>query len=73
VTMELQVSRAGKTVMSAPAHPVNITDVKDIARISYGAEIPLSSLTPGIYTLQATATDRTARKSVTQAFNFIVK
>lgn len=73
VTMELQVSRAGKIVMSAPAHAVNIADAKDTARISYGAEIPLASLAPGIYTLQATATDRTARKSVTQASDFIVR
>ncbi len=73
VTMELQVTRAGKSVLNAPAHPVTLTDAKDISRIPYGAEIPLASLAPGLYTLQATATDRTSRKSVTQSSDFVVK
>ena len=71
--MELQVSRAGKNVLGAPAHAVSTAGAKDMTRIPYGAEIPLSSLAPGVYTLQATATDRTARKSAAQTLDFIIK
>lgn len=73
LTMELQVSRAGKNVLGAPAHAVNITGVKDNTRIPYGAEIPLSSLAPGTYTLQATVTDRATRKSAAQTLDFTVE
>ena len=73
LTMELQVSRAGKKVLGAPSHGVNTAGAKDMTRISYGAEIPLSSLAPGTYTLQATVTDRATRKSTAQTLDFIVR
>ncbi len=73
VTMELQVKRGEQSVLDAPAHPVTISQTGDMARIPYTAAIPLRSLTPGLYTLQATAIDRRTRASARQQITFTVE
>jgi len=73
VTMELQVKRGDQVIINAPTHAVSLTGVTDMTRIPYAAAIPLRSLAPGIYTLQATATDRATHKSIVQKIDFTVQ
>ncbi len=73
VTMELQVKRGDQVIINAPTHAVSLTGITDMTRIPYAAAIPLRSLAPGIYTLQATATDRTTHKSIMQKIDFTVQ
>lgn len=73
VMMELQVKGGDKVVLSAPSHAVALSGVADMMRIPYAAAIPLRSLTPGVYALQLTVTDRIAHRSATRKIDFTVQ
>jgi len=61
VELEIKILRDNKVVTNAPPHKVSVAPGSDPARIFYAAEVPLANLTPGVYLLQVTATDRAGR------------
>ncbi|HEX8635922.1 MAG TPA: VWA domain-containing protein [Pyrinomonadaceae bacterium] len=73
VELEIKVLRDNKIVTHAPPHKVAVAPGSDPARIFYAAEVPLASMTPGIYLLQVTATDRAGRTTATRELDFRVE
>jgi hypothetical protein len=65
--------RDNQVVTHAPPHKVSVAPASDPARIFYAAEVPLAALTPGIYLLQVTATDRAGRTTVVRELDFSVE
>jgi VWFA-related protein len=73
VELEIKILRDRRAVMNAPPHKVALAAGSDPARIFYVAEIPLGQMTPGVYLLQVTVTDRAARTTVTRELDFYVE
>lgn len=73
VTMQLQVKSGERVVNEAAAHAVSVANVKDFTRIPYSAAIPLRTLAPGVYTIQATVSNTRTRATVTRHLNIIVE
>jgi VWFA-related protein len=73
VELEIKVLRDNKVVTNAPPHKVSIAPGSDPARIFYAAEVPLAGMTPGIYLLQVTVTDRAARTTAVRELDFSVE
>lgn len=73
VELEIKVLRDKRAVMNAPPHKVALAAGSDPARIFYVAEVPLGSMTGGLYLLQVTVTDRAAKTSVTRELDFYVE
>ncbi|HEV7903698.1 MAG TPA: hypothetical protein VGO96_07655, partial [Pyrinomonadaceae bacterium] len=73
VELEIKILRDKRAVMNAPPHKVALTAGSDPARIFYVAELPLGSMTPGIYLLQVTVTDRAAKTSAVRELDFYVE
>ena len=69
---ETQILRDGQVVLMAPQHKLS-NDSPDPARIPYGADLALQSLTPGKYDLRVKITDGLARTSVSQSTDFVVQ
>jgi VWFA-related protein len=72
VAIQIQIFRNDRPVVTDEPRKV-ATEGQDYSRIAYGAEISLNTLTIGRYVLQVTATDRTAKKSVSQRVDFTVE
>ncbi len=73
VELEIKVLRDNKVVTNAPPHKVSIAPGSDPARIFYAAEVPLAGMTPGLYLLQVTATDRAGRTTAVRELDFSVE
>lgn len=73
VELEIKILRDNKIVMNAPPHKVAVAGTSDPARIFYAADVPLAAMTPGIYLLQVTVTDRTARTNAVRELIFSVE
>jgi VWFA-related protein len=73
VELEIKILRDKRTVMNAPPHKVSLPAASDPARIFYVAEVPLGSMTPGVYLLQVTVTDRAARTTAVRELDFYVE
>ena len=73
VELEIKILRDKRAVMNAPPHKVSLATGSDPARIFYAAELPLGSMTPGVYLLQVTVTDRAAKTSATRELDFYVE
>lgn len=73
VELEIKILRDNKVVSNAPPHKVSVAPGSDAARIFYAAEVPLAALTPGLYLLQVTATDRAGRTTVVRELDFSVE
>jgi hypothetical protein len=65
--------RDRKVVTNAPPHKVSVAPGSDASRIFYAAEVPLAGMTPGIYLLQVSATDRAARTTAVRELVFAVE
>jgi VWFA-related protein len=73
VELEIKILRDKRTVMNAPPHKVALASGSDPARIFYVAALPLGTMTPGVYLLQVTVTDRAAKTSATRELDFYVE
>jgi hypothetical protein len=73
VELEIKVIRDNKVVTNAPPHKVAFAPGSDPARIFYAAEVPLARLTPGIYLLQVTVTDRAGGTTAVRELDFSVE
>jgi VWFA-related protein len=73
VELEIKILRDKRTVMNAPPHKVALAAGSDPTRIFYVAEVPLGSMTAGVYLLQVTVTDRVGRTTVTRELDFAVE
>jgi VWFA-related protein len=73
VELEIKILRDKKVVTNAPPHKVSVAPGSDPARIFYAAEVPLAAMTPGIYLLQVTATDRAGRTTAVRELDFWVE
>jgi hypothetical protein len=71
VEIQTQVFRNRQQVMSVVNGKVPVTS--NGSRLPYWAEVGLSSLSPGQYVLQVTATDRTNNRTASQRVNFSVE
>ena len=69
--LQAQILRGDQPVFTSPASKVVVAG-KDLARIPYGAEIPLNSLAPGRYVLQVTVTDLLSGASAQRRTNLVV-
>jgi VWFA-related protein len=70
VTARLQ--RAGQTVLTIAPNQVPAL-AKDQSRLPYWSEIALAKLSPGLYTLEISATDRIASSTVTRRARFSIE
>jgi VWFA-related protein len=73
VELEIKILRDNKVVTNAPPHKVSVAPGSDPARIFYAAEVPLAGMTPGVYLLQVTATDRAGRTTAVRELDFSVE
>ena len=73
LTLELQLTSGGQTLLATPPNPVAVQGVTDLARIPLTGEFPLDGFAPGAYTMAFTITDRGAKKSLKQQFDFVVE
>jgi VWFA-related protein len=73
VELEIKILRDNKVVMNAPPHKVSVAGASDLSRIFYAAEVPLAAMTPGVYLLQVTVTDRAARTTAARELDFSVE
>lgn len=72
VVMQIQIFRNDQPVVTDELRKVSAAG-QDFARLAYGAEISLASLSVGRYVLQVTAIDRVAKTSASQRVNFTVE
>jgi VWFA-related protein len=70
--IQAQILRADQVVMSMPLRKV-AAESQDPARIAYGDEIPLNSISPGRYTLQIKVTDNTAKSDTVQETHITIQ
>ena len=73
VTIQAEVYSGHNLRLKTPLRKVPTEELTDLARLPYAAEIPLTSLAAGRYTLRLAATDRTARMSASQSVTFEVE
>jgi hypothetical protein len=73
LTAQLEVTRNGRSVVAVGPRKLTTQGMNDLARIPYGGKFPLASLTPGIYDLSVTITDKLAHTSARQNVNFRVR
>jgi VWFA-related protein len=70
---QIRISRDGQTIVASPVRKLAIDAGMDAARIPYGADIGLKSMTAGRYVLQVTINDRVAQTSATQQITFEIE
>ncbi|MBC8028565.1 MAG: VWA domain-containing protein [Pyrinomonadaceae bacterium] len=70
---QIKILRGGQPVMSSPVRKLNLEAGADVARIPYGADIKLNTLTPGRYLLRIEINDRVANTSASQETVFEVE
>jgi hypothetical protein len=71
---QIEILRGGgQRVVASPVLPVVVEPNTDLARIPYGANVGLKTLTPGRYVLKVTVTDRNANTSATNQVVFNVE
>jgi hypothetical protein len=63
---QIRISRDDQTIVTTPQRKLTLESNADLARIPYGADIGLKSLSPGRYLLQVTINDRVAQTSASQ-------
>lgn len=73
LSVQLRVMRDDKVISTSPPIKVSLEGVDDLGRIPYGAQIPLSKLAPGHYSLSVVASDNLAKSSATQTIKFVVE
>jgi VWFA-related protein len=72
VAVQVQVVRDDQPVITTALRKVNTDGVTDLARLPYAAEIPLSELLPGRYSLHVTLIDRVSKQSTSRQTHFDV-
>jgi len=72
VGMQIKVLHGKQAVLAPPEINLPPEKASNVANIPYTGEFPLSTLPPGNYTLELTATDRTRKVSATQQIQFTV-
>jgi hypothetical protein len=70
---QIKILRGGQPIMSSPVRKLNLEAGGDVARIPYGADIKLNTLTPGRYLLRIDINDRAANTSASQEIMFEVE
>jgi VWFA-related protein len=70
---QIKITRDGQAVVNAPARKIGTPQGTDLARVPYGADIGLSTLSPGRYVLQVTINDRAAKTSAMQQTTFDIE
>jgi hypothetical protein len=70
--VQTTVLRDGQPVLSSPQRRLNSAG-QDAARIPFGEELALKTLTPGKYDLKVKVTDGVAGTSATQLADFVVR
>jgi VWFA-related protein len=73
LNVEVKILRGSQAVLSPALREITIERGSDAGSFPYVAEIPLSGLQPGEYTLQVTVTDLTTKASATQQIAFAVE
>ena len=72
LNVEAKISRGSQALLSPALREIGIDRGTDTKAFPYVAEIPLSGLEPGEYSLLLTVTDNTSKASATQQVTFIV-
>jgi VWFA-related protein len=70
---QIRITRDGQTIVTSPVRKLAIDPGVDLARIPYGADIGLKSLSAGRYVLQVTIKDRIAQTSAAQQITFEIE
>jgi VWFA-related protein len=70
---QIKITRGGQAVVNSPARKIGTPQGTDLARVPYGADIGLSTLSPGRYVLQVTINDRAAKTSAAQQTTFDIE
>jgi hypothetical protein len=73
VALQIQIFRNDQPVLTDALRKVSITDLPDLARIPYAAEIPLDGMPAGRYVLSITTIDRLAKTSAAQQVSFTIQ
>ena len=72
IAVQVQVVRDDQPVITTALRKVSTDGVADPARLPYAAEIPLSELLPGRYSLHVTLIDRVSKQSTSRQTYFDV-
>jgi len=70
---QIKILRGGEVIISSPVRKLTLEVGGDPARIPYGADIKLNTLTPGRYLLRIDINDRVANTSASQETVFEVE
>jgi VWFA-related protein len=73
ISVQVQVLRNGKPVMTMARTSLATNGATDSARLPFSGEIALEQLPPGRYVLQIYASDRESGKSTSQQTDFIIE
>jgi hypothetical protein len=73
VVLKVEVFRGDKRVVATPSRPLKTAGIENPSRIPYFGELNLAGMPAGSYVLQVTATDRTARSSISTRAAFDVE
>lgn len=73
VALQVQIVRDDQPVTTTALRKVATEEIVDLTAIPYAAELPLSGLQVGRYTLQVTVVDRVAKKSAVQQTRFEIE
>lgn len=72
IAVQVQVFRDDQPVVTAPLSKISTDGLTEFSRIPYVAEMPLTNLPAGRYTLQITAIDRVAKTSAARRVKFAI-
>jgi VWFA-related protein len=73
LTVQVQVLRDGRSLVTTPQRPLRTEGMSDLDRIPYGGDVALNSLTAGRYELRVTVTDVLANAATTLTSDFEVE
>jgi VWFA-related protein len=73
LTVQVQVLRDGQTLVATPQRKLSTDGMSDLARIPYGGDVALKSLSAGRYELRVIITDLLATAATTLSTDFHVE
>jgi VWFA-related protein len=68
--VQVQLIRDDQPVVTTVLRKIDADNAPDLARLAYAADVPLTSLSSGLYTLHVTVVDRIAKRSASQQARF---
>ncbi len=73
VALQIQLFRDDQPVLTTPLRKVEVPSPADASNLPYAAELALQDFPSGVYILQVTAIDRSAKETASQRIRFTIE